>query len=80
MPALKMPPPMAPAAAEPPLPPLPATRPLVMTRPSRVTVLPEVTSTTRVLYWPSRVTSATPSLFRSPSTVMFLLISSSEVS
>ncbi len=51
-----------------------------MTRPSSVTVLPEVISTTRVLYWPSSVTSATPSLFRSPSTVMFLLINNSEVS
>lgn len=35
---------------------------------------------TRVRYWPSRITSAAPSLFRSPSMVTFLLTSSSEVS
>ena len=45
-----------------------------MIRPSRVAVTPELTCSTWVLYCPLRVTSATPSLLRSPSMVRFLLM------
>ncbi|RMP87724.1 hypothetical protein ALQ16_202809 [Pseudomonas syringae pv. actinidiae] len=47
--------------------------PRVMITPSSVAVTPELTRMTLVRFCPSSVTSATPSLFRSPSMVMFLL-------
>ena len=57
--------------ADPPLPFAPASLPLVMVSPSNTTV-PDVMSSTRLAALPLTVTSAVPSLSRSPSIVRFL--------